>query len=140
MRRPFVDSILPRPARSVRTMQLLVKPRVQKDKWSLYWKTSMATKTEVLDEFQLEVEPGMTAAALKARVAERLGWAPVMELLRLEGFEEPWELCALKGVELPDDASLAQAGVTDGCELTFVRKVLVAEGAARRGRAGAVTL
>ena len=67
-------------------MRLMIKPRIQKDKWSLYWKTSMCTKTELLDPLELEVEPTITAKALKARVASMLQWEPVDELLRLEGF------------------------------------------------------
>jgi hypothetical protein len=70
-------------------MRLIVKPRIQKDKWSLYWKTSMATKTELLDELSIDVEPSTTAAALKAQVASMLQWAPVDQLLRLEGFGVP---------------------------------------------------
>lgn len=67
-------------------MRLTIKPRIQKDKWSLYWKTSMCTKTELLDPLELDVEPSTTAKALKARVAAMLQWEPVDELLRLEGF------------------------------------------------------
>lgn len=110
-------------------MKLLLKPRLQKDKWSLYWKTSMATKTEILDPFELELAPDTSVAALKAAVGKALGWPPTAELLRLEGFEEPWELFAHKGLELPADATLAAAGLQDGAEVVAVRKVLVAEGA-----------
>ena len=117
-------------------MKVVIKPRLQKDKWSLYWKTSMATKTELLDPFELEVADGTTAAGLKAKVASLLSWEPVDKLLRLEGFEEPWELCALRGVELPDDTPLTAAGVTDGAEVTVVRKLLVAEGAWPQGERG----
>jgi hypothetical protein len=119
-------------------MKLLIKPRLQKDKWSLYWKTSMATKTELLDEFTLELDDAAgapTVAAMKAAVGAALGWAPVGSLLRLEGFEEPWELFVHKGMELPAEASLAAAGVPDGGVVVAVRKVLVAEGAAARERA-----
>ena len=80
-------------------MLVTVKPRLQKDKWSLYWKTSMMTRTEALDPFTLDVAPDATAAQLKAAVAARLGWPPVEELVRLDGFVEPWELCACRGVE-----------------------------------------
>ena len=38
-------------------MKVLIKPRLQKDKWSLYWKTSMATRTHALDDFELDVDP-----------------------------------------------------------------------------------
>jgi len=106
-----------------------VRPRIQKDKWSLYWKTSMVTKTECLDEFQLDVDPATTtSASLKAQVAEKMGWEPVDQLLRLEGFEEPWELAMYKGVELPSENTLADSGVTDNAMIVTVRKVLVAEG------------
>ena len=117
-------------------MKVQVKPRLQKDKWSLYWKTSMCTKTELLDALDLELPDAATVAQLKAAVCEALGWSPVGGLLRLEGFEEPWELWARAGVELPEAGSLAAAGVTDGATVTAVRKVLVAEGAwrARAGR------
>lgn len=110
-------------------MRVIIKPRVQKDKWSLYWKTSMVTRTETLDEFPLEVEPTSTAKELKARVASELGWAPVDELLRLEGFVEPWELCCCKGIELEENATLQSSGIKDNDEIVTVRKVLVAEGA-----------
>ena len=113
-------------------MRVVIKPRVQKDKWSLYWKTSMMTRTEMLDEFSLEVAPATTARELKVRVAEHLGWQPVDSLLRLEGFVEPWELCGHRGVELPDASSLQAAGIKDGAEIVTVRKVLVAEGAHER--------
>lgn len=51
-------------------VRLVIKPRVQKDKWSLYWKTSMMTKTEMLDDIVLDVaDPSaMTGAQLKAAV------------------------------------------------------------------------
>ena len=50
------------------------------------------------------------------------------QLLRLEGFEEPWELAMHKGVELPTDSTLADCGITKDCMIVTVRKVLVAEG------------
>lgn len=42
------------------TVKLTVKPRLQKDKWSMYWKESMCTKTECLEDMQIEVD--MSAA------------------------------------------------------------------------------
>lgn len=114
-------------------MKLLIRPRVQRDKWSLYWRTSMATRTDLLDPLELELPPTATGAAAKAAVAAALGWPPVGGLLRLEGFEEPWELLAFKGVELGDTATLQDAGLADGDAVTAVRKVLVAEGAAWEG-------
>ena len=110
-------------------MKVLIKPRIQKDKWSLYWKTSMNTKTELLDEFELELDAGASVAALKAAVSRALGWPPVEGLLRLEGFVEPWELWATAGIELPEAGTLAAAGIEEGTAVVAVRKVLVAEGA-----------
>jgi len=37
------------------TLELRVQPRVQRDKWSLYWKESMATVTDSCQECALEV-------------------------------------------------------------------------------------
>ena len=93
----------------------------------------MQTKTEYLDEFTMEVEDPatFTAAQLKAKVAEYFGWPPVDQLLRLEGFEEPWELAEVKGVELPSEDTLEKCGVKEDTMIVTVRKVLVAEG---RGR------
>ena len=114
------------------TMRVLVKPRVQKDKWSLYWKTTMGTKTEVLDELVIDAEPSTTAAGLKALVAKEVGWAPVDTLMRLEGFEEPWELAIHKGVELKNDATLSENGIAPDATIVVARKVLIAEGALGR--------
>jgi hypothetical protein len=63
-------------------VRLVIKPRVQKDKWSLYWKTSMMTKTEMLDDIVLDVaDPSaMTGAQLKAAVR-----APSSHCYRLHG-------------------------------------------------------
>mmetsp|Transcript_16573 Transcript_16573/g.22885 ORF Transcript_16573/g.22885 Transcript_16573/m.22885 type:complete len:133 (+) Transcript_16573:104-502(+) len=109
---------------------LTIKPRVQKDKWSLYWKSSMMTKTEMLDDFTLSIEDPslMTGAQLKSKVAEQFGWEPVDQLLRLEGFEEPWELAMYKGNEIPSDKTLSDCGIKDDCLVVTVRKVLIAEG------------
>ena len=88
-------------------MRVHIKPRVQKDKWSLYWKTSMATKTLYLDEFDIDVDPEKTTGKeLRALVAETIGHKPEKELCRLESFVEPWELaCA----PFPSPLSVARA-------------------------------
>ena len=56
------------------TMKLTVKPRVQRDKWSLYWKESMATVTEMLEECSLEVsaDGGLRGCGCAGWLA---GWA-----------------------------------------------------------------
>ena len=71
----------------------------------------------------------LTRLRVMAQVAAKLGWQPVNELLRLEGFEEPWECAMHKGVELPSDSTLAACGITGDAMIVTVRKVLVAEGA-----------
>lgn len=38
------------------TVKITLQPRLQKDKWSLYWKESMATKTEALESIALTVD------------------------------------------------------------------------------------
>ena len=35
------------------TVNITLQPRVQKDKWSLYWKESMATKTDSVESIAL---------------------------------------------------------------------------------------
>ena len=61
-------------------------------------------------------------------MAQKCGWEPVEGLLRLEGFQEPWEKAVFRGRELKPDQTLEGAGLTDGAVVTLVRKVLVAEG------------
>ena len=49
---------------------VLVKPIVQKEKWSLYWKESMSTKT--LDDaapLELQVEPSTTMQEARKMLA-----------------------------------------------------------------------
>jgi hypothetical protein len=108
---------------------LVVRPRVQKDRWSLYWKESMSTKTESLEEMRLEVDPAATPAELLRRVAEAQGWPPAGSLLRLEGFEDPWERAVFQGRELALDAPLAAQGAAGaGAVVVLVRRVLLADG------------
>ena len=52
-------------------MRLHVKPRLQQEKWSLYWKTSMATRTFALDEFDMEVEHGQDDGEGGAKSCEK---------------------------------------------------------------------
>ena len=84
------------------TMKVLIKPRLQKDKWSVYWKTSMATRTLSLDSFELDVDPEkVTGKELRATVAEAIGFQPEKTLCRLEGFVEPWELACVPALLSP---------------------------------------
>ncbi len=91
----------------------------------------MATKTEELKDISVDVDPNSTTVAeLLAMVAQTQGWAPVKELLRLEGFTDPWERAIYKGRELPLEASLADAGISSdgGDPVVTVRRVLLADG------------
>lgn len=47
------------------TVNITLQPRVQKDKWSMYWKESMATKTEALDSIALVVDENIKVSALQ---------------------------------------------------------------------------
>ncbi|GMH44129.1 hypothetical protein BSKO_12063 [Bryopsis sp. KO-2023] len=109
-------------------LTFIVNPRVQKETWSLYWKESMTTETVCLDPCTITVDQSTSVADLQAEVAKKLGWAPVSSLLRLEGFDEPWERSIHKGRELPAGNSLAECGIEDGASIATVRKALVAEG------------
>jgi hypothetical protein len=111
-------------------VKLTVRPRIQKDKWSLYWKESMSTKTEELDDVVVKVDPdSMTVKELMAKVADVSKWAPVDSLLRLDGFDDPWERAIYKGRELSMDSILKDAGVTSGDDaIVTVRRVLLADG------------
>ena len=113
---------------------LTVRPRIQKDKWSLYWKESMSTKTEELKDIVIDVDPASTTAAeLLKRVAKASGWAQADTLLRLEGFEDPWERAIYNGRELKSDATLAEQGIVaagkdSSAVIVTVRRVLIADG------------
>lgn len=111
-------------------VMVTVRPRIQKDKWSLYWKESMSTKTEEMDDMVLKVDPdSMTVKELMSKVAEARKWAPVESLLRLDGFEDAWERAIYKGRELSMESVLRDAGVTSGDDaIITVRRVLLADG------------
>lgn len=47
------------------TIKITLQPRVQKDKWSMYWKESMATKTDSLESVTVEVDVNTTIAELQ---------------------------------------------------------------------------
>jgi hypothetical protein len=111
-------------------VKVTVKRRVQKDKWSLYWKESMSTKTEELDDITVKVDPeSMTVKDLLSKVAQDSKWAPADSLLRLDGFTDPWERAIFKGRELSLESLLKDAGVSSGDDaIVAVRRVLLADG------------
>lgn len=108
---------------------LTVHPRLQRERWSLYWKETMATTTDLLDDIALDLDPvTATPADVLTATAAAQGWAPVADLLALEGFEGPWERLLFQGRELEAGTPLTEQGVPAGAELTAVRLALVAEG------------
>lgn len=112
-------------------VQITVRPRIQKDKWSLYWKESMATKTEALEDIILNVDPATTTTKqLLVRVADAQKWIAAEDCLRLEGFNDPWDRAIYKGRELKDDETLAEQGITGSSTdpVITVRRMLVADG------------
>jgi hypothetical protein len=72
-------------------MDVIVRPRLQRESWSLYWKESTNTETVCLEDLSLTLEPNSTVSDLLTAVGERLGWQPSTSLTRLEGFKAPWE-------------------------------------------------
>ncbi len=53
------------------TIALTVQPRVQREKWSLYWKESMMTKTDILDPVVLNVDEKKTKVREERRSLAR---------------------------------------------------------------------
>lgn len=51
-----------------------IKPRVQKETWSLYWKESMNTETVCMDPFTIEMDPSMSVSQYQVSksIANRL--------------------------------------------------------------------
>lgn len=55
-------------------VRVTVQPRLQTERWSLYWKESLHTDTECLPALQLEADPSAPLSALLAKAAEQLRW------------------------------------------------------------------
>ena len=55
----------------LQVVQLTVQPRLQKEKWSLYWKESMSTKTIALEALPLELDASTTIAEVRT---SKLHW------------------------------------------------------------------
>ncbi len=73
---------------------ITVRPRVQLDRFSLYWKESMATKTEKLPDVVLETASFHNLQDLiESLLQHHFQPATTLEELekcRLEGFQGPW--------------------------------------------------
>eukprot|EP00884_Botryococcus_braunii_P007268 jgi/Botrbrau1/16542/Bobra.0256s0001.1 len=111
-----------------KTFSLTVKPRLHKDKWSVYWKEAMETKTDVLEEFQLKVSPATKISEIHEEVRKRFKWELPASLERLEGFKEPWDVAVYKGKAVSADITLKEAGVSADAPLITVRRLLIPEG------------
>ncbi|KXZ41739.1 hypothetical protein GPECTOR_299g809 [Gonium pectorale] len=138
-------------------MRVLVKPRLQVENWSLYWKESLKTSTECLEPIELDLPEeagaaggvsgeaasrvaGPTAADLLCATAAALGWQPVGSLIKLDGFSGPWERVLVRGRELAPTQSLREATSAPAAKVvapeaaagpmtvTVVRIVLKADG------------
>lgn len=88
----------------------------------------MSTKTDSLDDLPMELEDNVTPHELLEKLAEKQGWQPANDLLRLEGFSDPWERLIFKGRELDSKVPLAEQGVSPDAVLVAVRRVLIADG------------
>lgn len=78
----------------------------------------------------LTIDPTKTTPLDVLRQVEKAQkWPDVDSLLRLDGFDEPWERAIYAGKELKLDTPLSEQGVTAaGAVLVTVRRVLVADG------------
>ncbi|KAL0038958.1 hypothetical protein WJX77_003328 [Trebouxia sp. C0004] len=93
----------------------------------MYWKESMATKTDSFEDVTIEADVNTTVAKLQQRLAESLKWQPVDSLVRLEGFRGPWEFAVYKGRNVNPAVSLKANGITTDTTITVVRQVLIPE-------------
>merc|ERR1712017_57628 len=92
-------------------------------------KKGRVSDDETGETLRLEEEENTKVADVLQMLSTRMSWPEKHTLLRLEGFEEPWETCVLNGKECMEDSTLADCGITkDNCTVTTVRKILVAEG------------
>jgi len=88
----------------------------------------MATRTECLDPISLKLKSSDKVGDVQVQLAEKYGWLPAKDLLRLKGFEAPWERMVFEGREVEPSMSFEEAGIPSKATLTAVRTVLVAEG------------
>ena len=109
-------------------MNLVLRPRLQREVWSLYWREPSRTETACLADVELDADASATVASLMDRLAARMGWSPEDGLTRLDGFTAPWQRALHRGRELLPTQTLADAGLADNAVVTIVRIELVAEG------------
>lgn len=63
-----------------------------------YWKEPLSTETKCLPSFVVEApELSATVADLMVQAGLKLGWQPVGQLVRLDGFNDDWERAICRG-------------------------------------------
>lgn len=120
------------------SVQLVLRPRLEVVRHSLWWKEALEVETRCLPDQSMEAVRGdQPLSALLSQAAQSLGWPPTNELLRLEGFDQPWERALVRGREMDLSKSLDDqaAELSKGCEgeapplvITYVRRALKADG------------
>ncbi|GAX75736.1 hypothetical protein CEUSTIGMA_g3179.t1 [Chlamydomonas eustigma] len=113
-----------------------VRPRLQVERFSLYWKEPLSTETIVQEDVQLLLDCDTSIENVLKEIAAKLGWPSVDDLQRLDGFKDPWERVITMGRELELSKTLleqvpelsSQSGDVSGLKITVVRKVLKADG------------
>ena len=103
-----------------------IKPRIQSDKWSLYWKETLETSTISLPQITLSITDETTLSQLVSVAARELGWQPVELLSRLPGFVSPFERVIQKGRELDLNTLITTVDLTQ--PLVLIRISLKADG------------
>jgi len=114
---------------------LTIRPRLQIERFSLYWKEPLSTETIVQEDIQMLLDCSTLLTTVLKDIAARLGWPSVDDLQRLDGFKDPWERVIFKGRELEISKtlleqvpSLSQSAEESEIRITVVRKVLKADG------------
>ncbi|KAG1667580.1 hypothetical protein FOA52_014661 [Chlamydomonas sp. UWO 241] len=116
---------------------VVVQPRLETQRFSLYWREAVDIQTRVLADLSIQADPSTPLSSVLQAAAQQLGWADVDTLLRLEGFTEDWERVLCRGRSLDPSKSVAETlegahGAQEGEQpqliVVFVRKELKADG------------
>ena len=105
-----------------------IKPRVQIETFSLYWKESLDTKTTCFPEISLEIDENESFSLLQLMrlAAKKMGWQQVDTLSRLPGFVSPFERVLQRGQELDLNTKINMVDLAQ--PLVLVRIMLKADG------------
>ena len=110
-----------------KTMRLVLQPAVEKERWSLYWRTSLETKAELLDPIELDITESdaqrWPVKLLVEHVAQQCEWPSPSSTAhsRMPGFAEPVIRAICNGAELPSGQSLSASGVDHHSKVTPLR-------------------